>query len=172
MYCYLAAFLRSKPHFGRDDRSWTCLDQFPKLVGDRYPTSRLFNFCGCSVSGQICGQNILSEFFWKGELSIKSVFSRLFGLFKNSGQETACMLPKKARYRLHHTKKRWFMVLKRTRLSKIRYIMSSGFWKVNTSKTRCKVEKANLCKLTKRFRYEIIIGYLQSTIIYILGIDI
>ena len=33
----------------------------PKLVGDRYPTSRLFNFCGFSVSGQICGQKFFAE---------------------------------------------------------------------------------------------------------------
>lgn len=46
---------------GRDDRSRTCLGQFPKLVGDRYPTSRYSVFAVKSVSGQICGQKFFAE---------------------------------------------------------------------------------------------------------------
>lgn len=37
------------------------MDQFPKLVGDRYPTSRYSIFAVKSVSGQICGQKFFAE---------------------------------------------------------------------------------------------------------------
>lgn len=39
---------------------------------------KIFNFCGFSVSGQICGQNNLSVFFWKGKHSKKAMFTRTF----------------------------------------------------------------------------------------------
>ena len=37
------------------------MGQFPKLVGDRYPTSRYSIFAVKSVSGQICGQKFFAE---------------------------------------------------------------------------------------------------------------
>ena len=37
------------------------MGQFPKLVGDRYPTSRYSVFSVKSVSGQICGQKFFAE---------------------------------------------------------------------------------------------------------------
>ena len=37
------------------------MGQFPKLVGDRYPTSRYSVFAVKSVSGQICGQKFFVE---------------------------------------------------------------------------------------------------------------
>lgn len=37
------------------------MGQFPKLVGDRYPTSRYSVFAVKSVSGQICGQKFFAE---------------------------------------------------------------------------------------------------------------
>ena len=37
------------------------MGQFPKLVGDRYPTSRYSIFAVKSVSGQICGQKLFAE---------------------------------------------------------------------------------------------------------------
>ena len=70
-------------NFGRDDRSWTCLTQFPKLVGDRYPTSRIIKYeiLWFSVSGQICGQTVFCGKFWNWKSTEYTVFSRLFGVF-------------------------------------------------------------------------------------------
>ena len=58
-----------------------------------------------SVSGQICGQTTLLRDYRKEECPKKSVFTRVFGLWKNEKTGTACMLPNVARYQLRHTPK-------------------------------------------------------------------
>ena len=55
-----------------------------------------------SVSGQICGQTTLLRDYRKEECPKKSVFTRVFGLWKNEKTGTACMLPKQARYQLRY----------------------------------------------------------------------
>ncbi|MBO5212491.1 MAG: hypothetical protein J6B60_03025, partial [Clostridia bacterium] len=54
------------------------------------------------VSGQICGQTTLLRDYRKEECPKKSVFTRVFGLWKNEKTGTACMLPKHARYQLRY----------------------------------------------------------------------
>ena len=55
-----------------------------------------------SVSGQICGQTTLLRDYRKEECPKKSVFTRVFGLWKNEKTGTACMLPNQARYQLRY----------------------------------------------------------------------
>ena len=58
-----------------------------------------------SVSGQICGQTTLLRDYRKEECPKKSVFTRVFGLWKNEKTGTACTLPNAVRYQLRYTPK-------------------------------------------------------------------
>ena len=68
--------------YGRSDRIRTCGIDVPNVA--RYqlrhtPKCEKYSiFRSFSVSGQICGQNILSVSFWKGKQPKKSVFTRAF----------------------------------------------------------------------------------------------
>ena len=68
--------------YGRSDRIRTCGIDVPNVA--RYqlrhtPKCEKYSiFRSFSVSGQICGQNILSVFFWKGKHSKKAMFTRTF----------------------------------------------------------------------------------------------
>ena len=62
------------------------MGQFPKLVGDRYPTSRYSVFAVKSVSGQICGQKIFAKPLG-GENKRKCEKTRAFASFRRSAHE-------------------------------------------------------------------------------------
>ena len=62
------------------------MGQFPKLVGDRYPTSRYSVFSVKSVSGQICGQKFFAETHGGGKAS-KCEKNGDFASFRRSAYE-------------------------------------------------------------------------------------
>lgn len=70
------------------------MGQFPKLVGDRYPTSRYSVFSVKSVSGQICGQKFFAEAHGGGNAR-KTEILRAFGgrLMRRSHAPKAGALP-------------------------------------------------------------------------------
>ena len=62
------------------------MGQFPKLVGDRYPTSRYSVFSVKSVSGQICGQKFFAETYIGGKAR-KREKNGDFASFRRSAHE-------------------------------------------------------------------------------------
>lgn len=62
------------------------MGQFPKLVGDRYPTSRYSVFSVKSVSDQICGQKFFAETHGGGKAR-KREKSGDFASFRRSAYE-------------------------------------------------------------------------------------
>ncbi len=66
-------------HLKNQEAKTACM--LPKLVGDRYPTSRYSVFAVKSVSGQICGQNFLPKHTAeeKRENARKTEILRAFG---------------------------------------------------------------------------------------------
>ena len=62
------------------------MGQFPKLVGDRYPTSRYSVFAVKSVSGQICGQKFFAETHGGGKAR-KCEKNGAFASFRRSARE-------------------------------------------------------------------------------------
>ena len=62
------------------------MGQFPKLVGDRYPTSRYSVFAVKSVSGQICGQKFFAETHGGGKAR-KCEKNGDFACFRRSAHE-------------------------------------------------------------------------------------
>ena len=83
------------------------MGQFPKLVGDRYPTSRYSVFSVKAVSGQICGQKFFAETHGGGKAR-KCEKNGDFASFRRSAYEavtrsqsrraTTCATPRYCNY--------------------------------------------------------------------------